>query len=488
MIANWIAEEFGTMSFGDKRLDNRLKLCVSQAMGIGESTPDRTKSVADLKATYRLIDNPKVNMDEILSCHNQSTIDRCSKQARIYLAQDTTEVDLTKPKQHVAGAGPLGTDKRRGFFYHPLYAVAEGGLPLGVVDQVIWTRNSKSLEIPAAERKAERAKACFEEKESYRWLDMMQSGEQVARSLPQVQFVMIADSESDIGEVLCEASELPENYGFIIRQSRQHSISAAVDSATGEAIRGATVDEALSHAQWRSQRVVSVGGRDAPLLPDDKKRVRKQARSSHEATLSIRAITVTIAGPRRSGGGSLEDVTVNVVEAIELDPPTGDVPIRWVLFTTLPIETVEDLFDVLDGYCVRWSVELYFKTLKSGLKIEDMKYETLERYVVAFSMLTVVAWRVEYLKGATRSDPDSSCEKYFTASEWIAIMAFLRLYYDRAKPPKMREFMISIAVLGGYINKKSQGDPGSKTIWRGMARFDTIVEAFAAFNQMTCGV
>jgi len=133
-------------------------------------------------------------------------------------------------------------------------------------------------------------------------------------------------------------------------------------------------------------------------------------------------------------------------------------------------------------------VELYFKTLKSGLKIEDMKYETLERYVIAFSMLTVVAWRVEYLKGATRSDPESSCEKYFAAGEWMAIMAFLRRPVDRTRPPRMREFMISIAQLGGYINKKSQGEPGSKTIWRGMTRFDTIVEAFAAFNQMTGGV
>ena len=488
MDANWVLDEFEAVNFGDKRLNDRLKLCIAQAAGIGESTPDRAKSNADLKATYRLVDNPKVNMDEILSCHNQSTIDRCRKVARVYLAQDTTEVDLTKPKQPVRGAGPLGTDKRQGFFYHPLYAIAEDGLPLGVVDQVVWTRDPKSLDIPATERKAARKKACFEEKESHRWLDMMQSGEQIARSLPETQFVMVADSESDIGEVFCEASELPGNYDFIVRQSRQHSITAAVDSATGEVITAATVDEALSLAQWRGERVVSVGGRDAPVLPDDKKRVRKQARISREATLCFRAITVTIAGPRRSGGGSLEDVKVHVVEALELNPPDADVPIRWVLFTTLPIGTIQAVVDVLDGYCVRWAVELYFKTLKSGLKIEDMKYETLERYVVAFSMLTVVAWRVEYLKGATRSDPDSSCEKYFAAGEWMAIMAFLRRPVDRTKPPRMREFMISIAQLGGYINKKSQGDPGSKTIWRGMARFDTIVEAFAAFNQMICGV
>jgi len=265
------------------------------------------------------------------------------------------------------------------------HAITEDGLPLGSVDQVIWTRDPKSLDVPARERKAERKRACFEEKESHRWLDMMQSGEQIARSLPETQFVMVADSESDIGEVFCEASELPANYDFIVRQSRQHSIVSAVDSATGQAISAATVDAALSLAQWRGEREVSVGGRDAPTLPDDKKRARKQARISRKATLSFRAITVTIAGPRRS-------------------------------------------------------------------------------------------------------DPDSSCEKHFTVSEWMAVNAFLRKPLELTKPPTVRELMISIAQLGGYINKKSQGDPGSKTIWRGMARFDTIVQAFAAFNQMTCGV
>ena len=489
MVVDWVDREFQGVQFGDKRLDYRLKLCISQAARIGESMPDRARSNADLKATYRFVDNPKVNMDEIFAQHNQSTRDRCATHRRVYLAQDTTEVDLTKPKQPVLGAGPLGTDKRQGFFYHPLYAINEDELPLGAVDQVIWTRDPMSLEIPSQERAANRKRTCFEEKESCRWLEMMQSGEQLARSLPGTNFVMVSDSESDIGELFCEASDLPDNYDFIIRQSRQHLIVLARDSATGQSIEGALVDDALSNAQWRSTRTVKVGGRETPEFPDDKKRVRRQARTTREAVLQIRAITVTVAGPRRAGGGSLENVAINVVEALEENPPDGETPIRWVLFTTLPIQSIEDIESVLDGYCMRWSVELYFKTLKSGLRIEDMKYETLGRYLIAFSMLAVVAWRVEYLKGATRSDPESSCEKYFTPGEWMAVMIFLhRRPIDPTKPPPMRAFMTAIAQLGGYINKKSQGPPGSKTIWRGMSRFETIVEAYAAFSQMTCGV
>jgi len=147
MVTDWVEHEFQAVDLGDKRLSYPLKLCVSQAARIGESTPDRARSKADLKATYRLVDNPKVSMDEILSQHNQSTRQRCSAYKRIYLVQDTTEVDLTKPRQRVKGAGPLGTDKRQGFFYHPLFAITQDGLPLGSVDQVVWTRDEKSLQV-----------------------------------------------------------------------------------------------------------------------------------------------------------------------------------------------------------------------------------------------------------------------------------------------------------------------------------------------------
>ena len=59
---------------------------------------------------------------------------------------------------------------------------------------------------------------------------------------------------------------------------------------------------------------------------------------------------------------------------------------------------------------------------------------------------------------------------------------------SKKQPPTMAEFIKTMATLGGYINKKAQGPPGSKTIWRGMARFETIVQAFAAFGLATCGV
>ena len=490
MIHSWVAEEYDSLDLGDARLNCRAQKFVSQAAGIGDTNPDRCLKPGSLKALYRMADNPKVNAQELFSAHNRASIRRCSEQSLVYVVQDTTEVDLTKPQTEVQGAGPLSSGKRRGFFFHPSYALSESGLPLGQVDQIVWARDLKSLDVPAKERSTKQRRACFEEKESSRWLEILQNNEQLARSLPDTRFISIADSEADICELFCQCDEFPDNFDLIIRGGRQHTIVSATDTAVGQPLADAsTVDDALKLAKARFTKEVSVGPRSAPTTPDDKKKIRKQARSARDTVLTIGTLTATLAGPRRYGGGTLPDSTINVVELIEECPPEGEPPIRWVLYTTLPITTEEEVLAVVDGYCHRWSVELYFMTLKSGLKIEDMKYQTLPRYWNAFAMLLVVAWRVEYLKKAARTDPDAPCSKYFPAEQWKAIMMFqTEKPVNENQPPTIQEFMKTIAMLGGYINKKSQGPPGSKTIWRGMSRFETIVQAFETFTRMTCGV
>lgn len=488
MIEEWVEEEFESLDLGDVRLNRRAKMFVSSSAGIGDSNPDRCRDGGSLKAVYRMITNPKVDVGELFASHNRASIKRCSEQSLIYVVQDTTEVDLTKPKIEVVGAGPLSCGKRRGFFFHPSYALSSSGVPLGQVDQIVWARDRQSLEIPTRERRRRTKQACFEEKESARWLEILQSNEQLARSLPETRIVSIADSEADISELFCQCKDFPDNFDLIIRGCRKHNLISATDSGSGHAIDVSNIDEALQTATARFTKDTSVGPRPEPLTPDAKKRTRNQARTARTACLTVSAITVTLAGPRRPGGDCLPDTTLNVVQVLEASPPEDEPPIHWVLYTTLPVGTKAEVHAVIDGYCQRWSVELYFKTLKSGLKIEDMKYRTLERYLKAFAMLAVVAWRVEYLKTAARIEPDAPCSKYFSEKHWVPIVIFqTHTPPDKDQPPTLQEFMKMIATLGGYINKKSQGPPGSKTIWRGMSRFETIVQAFQAYSQ-TCGV
>jgi hypothetical protein len=272
---------------------------------------------------------------------------------------------------------------------------------------------------------------------------------------------------------------LADNCHFVVRGCQNRAV---IDDLA------ANVDEVLAQSEVQYVEKIQISERISMIAGET--RPRRKSRSARVAKIGIRAAQVTIRGPARPGG-KLPDVTLNVVEAIEQDPPPGEDPIRWVLFTTLPIDSIVALQRVISSYAQRWQIELFFKTLKSGLKCEKLKYETLDRYLTAFVLLMIVAWRVEYLKGAARHDPEASCEEYFPPEEW---QPAYYVWTDGADlppaPPTIRDFMLMIAELGGWQRKKSQGPPGSMTIWRGIRRMEAYAEAFQAFQKAKsrCGV
>lgn len=478
MDASWADKELESLDLGDARRNRRAKIILDRLGQVCESQPDAAQSTAMLKAQYRFIHHEENTPEAILNAHHQASIARTAEYDRVILAQDTTLIDVTKPHCQVAGAGPLESNDKRGFFTHPLYALTEAGLPLGIVDQVTWTRESINTDWDRSEKERLRKQMVFEEKESCRWLEMFQSGEQIARAHPQTEYVVVGDSESDIHEIFAEIPDLADNCHFVIRGGQNRAIIDDLSASVDDALAKTTV-QYLQEIEI-SERISKIAGETRP---------RRKSRSPRVAQIGVRASSLTIRGPARPGG-KLPDVTLNVVEAIEQDPPAGEEPIRWVLFTTLSIDSIAALERVISAYALRWQIELYFKTLKSGLKCEKLKYETLDRYLTAFSLLMIVAWRVEYLKGAARHDSAASCEKYFPAEEWQpAYYVWTSGGVLPFAPPTIGEFMLMIAELGGWQRKKSQGSPGSMTIWRGIRRMEAYAEAFQAFQKVKprCG-
>ncbi len=71
---------------------------------------------AELEAAYRFFDNEKVTPEKILKPHVDATVKRCKNQKVVLCVQDTSELDFTRPRQQVEGAGPLNGPSRRGAY------------------------------------------------------------------------------------------------------------------------------------------------------------------------------------------------------------------------------------------------------------------------------------------------------------------------------------------------------------------------------------
>jgi hypothetical protein len=167
MIAPWVQAEMKTVHLNDKRLDKRLVKVLSElAAQPTASIPAACGGRAEMVAAYRLFENPKTNFANVLQPHFESTWQRIAVQSVVLLAQDTTEIDVTRPARQVAGVGPLDGNSRRGALLHETHAFTPDGTPLGTVDAQAWSRDEEP--VCRALTRAQRAAIPIEEKESYR--------------------------------------------------------------------------------------------------------------------------------------------------------------------------------------------------------------------------------------------------------------------------------------------------------------------------------
>ncbi|NJM66755.1 MAG: hypothetical protein HC851_14380 [Acaryochloris sp. RU_4_1] len=69
---------------------------------------------------------------------------------------------------------------------------------------------------------------------------------------------------------------------------------------------------------------------------------RNPKRPARRATVTVRAMQVTIEVPRHhKQPQQCQPVTLNLLLVEEDIPPTQGTPIRWLLLTTLPIDSFE---------------------------------------------------------------------------------------------------------------------------------------------------
>lgn len=482
MLAPWVAKELETAEFKDKRLNERFEQVLdAMARKPSYSIPAASGGLDEMHGAYRFFANKKVTFETVLKPHCHSTRVRVAAQRVAILAQDTTEIDLTRPEKPVTGAGPLDGGPRRGVFLHPLYAFAPDDTPLGAIDAETWARDDQPL-APRKERIKKRGEAPIEDKESWRWVETLNKARDVARDLPDTQIVALADSEADIYELLVAAqTEEPQNFNWIVRacQNRSLSVNKGGSEATDDVAAQRLLRERLMASPVLYTKKLHVRGRKAKVNCET--RGRRQPRAPRDADVEVRAATVTLRPPWRRDH-KLPPVTLNAVLVREMDPPVGEEPVEWILLTNLPIEHAEQVRQVVDYYCVRWGIETFFRTLKSGCRIEHRRFEHIDRVLPCLALCMIIAWRTLYVCHLGRSCPDVSCEAVFEPEEWKAVHTVVRRQPPPSVVPSLSEMVRMVARLGGYVDRKRDDPPGAQTIWIGLQRTYDLALSWRLFG------
>lgn len=476
-MVDLLIDEVRGAALGDERLNDRLVRIVERfGQSPNLSIPAATTSRAEMEAVYRFFNNDKVSSQKILAPHAARTLERMASQSVVILVQDTTEIDLTRPSQPVKGAGPMDSESRRGEFFHPLMAFGAEGIPLGIVWHKLWTRDSIDTEATPTEKNRKRKETPIEDKESIRWVEGFRAARKAAAECPQTTCICVSDSESDIYELLSEprsepAATLDENpsraVNLLVRACQDRSTETGCILETARKQR--CLFKNTLHLSSRTAKTKAAKGR------------RKVSRDSRAAEVEIRAARMTLNPPSRSDR-KLPGLSLNVVLVDEPNAPEGSEAVQWVLLTTLPIDTLEQVQQIIEYYCLRWQIEVYFRTLKSGCRVEERQFETLSRIENSLAVYTMVAWRVMYLCYLGRECPDLNCEVVLTPSEWKSVY---RVKHRREElpstPPRLNDMIRLIASLGGYVIRPKT-HPGTQTLWTGLQQTHFFAMAWDAFG------
>jgi len=423
---SWVAEEFAGMDLGDERRNKRAKTLMERlSANPTASIPMACKGWAETIAAYRFLGNDEVDWRGIMAPHWAQTEQRMSAHAVVLCLQDTTELDFNG--QEIAGLGPLNYEARRGMYLHPTYAVTPQREPLGVLDAWMWAREAR-----------DETGVRGGPKESSRWIEGYERVAELADKLPASRLVYVADREADLVELMARAHTLGTPADWLVRAKHNRCLPEGqklwAHTCAGEPLGEIVFTMASRHGQ----------------------KARKVRQQLWARRLDLPA-------------GNTAKVAVTCVVAREIDAPAGTKPVEWRLLTNRAAPAVADVIELIDWYRARWEIETFFHVIKNGCHVEALQLSGLDRLERALALFMVVAWRIGHLMRTGRTCPDLDAALFFDPDE-IRGAYLLNKKKPPSRPPRINEVLRLIAMLGGFLARKGDGEPGVKTIWLGLQR------------------
>lgn len=454
---SWARANFGAVDLGrPDRSDRLVRSAARIAAQPGASFP-AVFALNDLRCFYHLMHRREATHQAISAGHFDLTRRAMNSPGEVILVvHDTTELDFTHHEALRDHLGPIGDGNGRGFLQHNSLAVrARDGLLLGLAYQQLALRQ------PAGPGET-RTQKKHRPRESALWRRGFQG---VGHAPEGCRWVDVCDRGADAFEAL---------YASLIEMGHQALIRACQD-------RCVLVEQA--DGNLRPDKLMAFA-RSLPGRVDDVVEVSQRGgRPGRQAKVLLAGAVVWLEPPRQLPGRSqYRALRVWVVRVWEPEPPAGEEALEWVLLSTLPAETAEQLRQRRDWYALRWPVaEDYHQAEKTGCREEHVRFQDVEALKASLAVLSAVAVRVVQLRQVGRACPEEPAERVASPLEIGLLQQALGVALAAWT---VGAFVRGVARLGGFLGRKCDGEPGWKTLWRGQAKLQGLVQGARLHEQM----
>jgi hypothetical protein len=466
MSQHWARQEFGAAQLGDPRRTERAVELAARAVERPRGTVTGVvQGEAAREAAFRFLSNAHVGVGALARSSHGATIERSRDERMVFVALDQCSLGLTD-RLGKKDFGPVGTKPSagvRGLQAMTALAINESGRVLGVCGQRWWRRSDEKSP------RFTRDKRPVHQRESSLWADVIDDVEErVFQARASVKPWYQLDRGGDAGPTLLKA----------VQEQLHLTVRAAYDRNLADDEE----DYVRLHSAIAAEKPIAYFAHY--LRPAAAKRMGHSPLRPRRLAIRVRAVTLAVTdyGPRPKKGERQQAVDCWAVSLREISPPPGARRLDWLLLTTYPVGSVQAALKVAWGYSLRWRIEEFHKTWKSGAcNLESSQLRSSDAFQRWATLLAAVAARIEHLKQAARHLPGTPALDYASRDEVDgAIVLTERCKWKLGQKLTIEQFVLLVANIGGYTGRSSGGPPGSIVIARGLDRVTAAAAGLAA--------
>lgn len=424
-------EDWSNVNLGDERLNKRAMLIGNEFLkNPFVSPPKMMKSFKAIKAFYRFMDSDKVTHEKLISTHVENSKERMPKHKMILAIQDSTTIPLDRNYEieglyAVGGRENYGTE---GLIVHNTISVIpyeNYGIIDGLLHQIIFKRESK----------AERNK---DNNDTTLWTKSIES---IGIAPENITIIDVMDRGGDIITVM--NSSLKHNHKFIIRATHNRCLDR----------------NGSDHLFDFAKRLPIAGNFFLDVQANE-------GRKKRTAKLNVSFSKITL--PQTENKRANPSIDCSIVHVFETGCEDDKEPLEWFILTSLDVNNFDEALRVVKYYSFRWIIEEYHKCMKTGFRLEQTQLKKIQRIENLIGFISVSAVKLLQLRDIVRHNPEAEAQEYVEKEDVNIVRAYYKI---ENKEMTIDRFLRYIAQMGGFLNRKSDGNPGWQSIWEGWKFF-----------------